>query len=385
MKIQKIIAIALTVTLFFSCDEGNDPAPFAQSSISGKFLAPNNTDPIVNGLITASRQGTVISETVSATDGTFTLSNLTAGEYTISLQKGLFSAERTVAITEDENLDIPDIPIESFPRIAVVTGSFDHIESVLYDIGLVNPFTQEPLFDIINGTTLGRASGQGIFEKGHTHARGHGKNTSISKNNTNLQPNVDFSFSDLIASPTMLAEYDIIFLNCGLRENFTQFNDNLTQYVSNGGILYATDWASVYLQGITGDGQQYIDFLNPIRSGISTETEATIFDPDLIAWLQVNFGITVSNDDTILLDEFLNSWQVVESANDANVISWFNGPVTYRDASGAEVTENKDLAFTFLVGDGGVFYSSFHTENHDDDFSTVDRLLEYLVFELSAL
>lgn len=382
MKIQKIIAIALTVTLFFSCNENNDPAPLAESSISGKFLAPNNTDPIVNGHITAKKDDTVISETYTATDGTFTLSNLTAGEYTVTFKKGLFSSERIVTVEEDDDIDIPNIPIETFPRIGVVTGTFDNIESVLYDIGLVNPFTQEPLFDIIQGNFSGRANTNTI---NHGHHHGKSKADSAPKNNTNLQPNVDFNFGDLIANPILLAEYDIIFLNCGLNLNQDNYIDNITQYVANGGILYATDWAFPYLTGITGDGQQYIDFLNPIRSGISTETEATIFDPDLIAWLQVNFGITVSNDDTILLDEFLNSWQVVDSANDANVISWFNGPVTYRDASGAEVTENKDLAFTFLVGDGGVFYSSFHTENHNDGFSTVDRLLEYLVFELSGL
>ncbi len=380
--IKKITLLALVFSFLLSCDKDNEAAPLAESSISGKFLAPNNADPIVNGLITATREGTVVSETLTSTDGTFTVSNLTAGEYTITLQKGLFSSERTFAVTEDENLSIPDIPIEHFPRIAVVTGSFDHIESVLYDIGLVNPFTQEPLFDIIDGSYAGRAAAN-TNHAGHHHAMS--KNSAPAKTNNLLQPNVDFNFADFIADPVLLGDYDIIFLNCGLSESYTDFNDNITQYVSNGGILYATDWAFKYLEGITGDGQQYIDFLDPERSGVSTETHATIFDQNLIDWLQINFGITISNDDTVLLDEFLSSWQVVDSANDASVISWFNGPVTYRDISGVEITENKDLAFTFLVGQGGVFYSSFHTENHDDGFSTVDRLLEYLVFELSAL
>ncbi|WP_162819912.1 carboxypeptidase-like regulatory domain-containing protein [Kordia sp. SMS9] len=380
--IKKITLVALIFSFLLSCEKDHETAPLAESSISGKFLAPNNADPIVNGLITASREGTIISETLSATDGTFTLSNLTAGEYTIALQKGLFSSERTVAVTEDENLDIPDIPIESFPRIAVVTGNFDHIESVLYDIGLVNPFTQEPLFDIISGNYFGRSS-EVVNHHGHHHAASTGAFSS--KTDDVLAPNVDFNFADLIADPVLLEEYDIIFLNCGLSENFTQFNDNITQYVSNGGILYATDWAFIYLEGITGDGQQYIDFLDPERSGRSTATEATIFDQNLIDWLQINFGISISNNNTILLDQFLSGWQVVDSANDTSVISWFNGPVTYADISGTEITENKDLAFTFLVGQGGVFYSSFHTENHDDGFNTVDRLLEYLVFELSTL
>jgi hypothetical protein len=41
--------------------------------------------------------------------------------------------------------------IETLPNIAVVTGEYDNIESVLYSIGLFNPITGAPLFDIIDG------------------------------------------------------------------------------------------------------------------------------------------------------------------------------------------------------------------------------------------
>lgn len=381
MKIYQITLIFLFVLCILSCEKDTDAAPLAESSISGKFFAPNTIDPIVNGKITASKDGTIVSETRSAADGSFVLSNLTAGEYEILLTKGLFSASKTITVAEDDDIQIPNIPIDVFPKIGVVTGAYDHIESVLYDIGLVNPITQEPLFDIIQGIGVGRS---GVNSTYHGTHHGHDSGMFEPENTSNLQPNVSFTFADLIASPTMLAEYDILFLNCGLSESFTNYNDNIVQYVTNGGILYATDWAFKYVQGIS-DGPNYIDFYDAEKSGRSTSTEATIFDPDLIAWLQVNFGITLAADDTILLDEFLPGWQVVESANDATVVSWFNGPVTYRDTTGTEITAHKDLAFTFLVGDGGVFYSSFHTENHDDDFSTVDRLLEYLVFELSSL
>ena len=158
MKIQKLLLLMLSVSFLISCEKDSETALLVESSISGKFLAPNDIDPIVNGLIRAIKDGTVVSETLTATDGTFTLTNLRAGEYTISLKKGLFSSERTIEVAEDDDIQIPNIPIELFPRIGVVTGNYDNIESVLYDIGLVNPFTQEPLFDIIQGTNLGRPS-----------------------------------------------------------------------------------------------------------------------------------------------------------------------------------------------------------------------------------
>ena len=86
-------------------------------------------------------------------------------------------------------------------------------------------------------------------------------------------------------------------------------------------------------------------------------------------------------DNTVIIDEFLPSWQVVESHDVSNTTAWLNGPVTYRNDA-ETITENKELAFTFLVGDGGVFYSLFHTENNENGFTCVDRVMEYLVFEL---
>jgi hypothetical protein len=35
-----------------------------------------------------------------------------------------------------------------------------------------------------------------------------------------LQTNVDFGFGNLMQNPSLLAEYDIIFLNCGLAASF---------------------------------------------------------------------------------------------------------------------------------------------------------------------
>lgn len=155
-------------------------------------------------------------------------------------------------------------------------------------------------------------------------------------------------------------------------------------YVMNGGILYATDWASSYLDAITNSGTDYLTPLTPEKSGVSTRTVATILDGDLCAWLLVNFGISIN--DTVEIDDFLISWQVIDSYDSNTTISWLNGPVIYWDETNTEISENKDLAFTILHGDGAVFYSSFHTENNlIDEFSDVDRIMRFLVFEMSDI
>jgi len=66
-------------------------------------------------------------------------------------------------------------------------------------------------------------------------------------------------------------------------------------------------------------------------------------------------------------------------------VAWLNGFVEYNNPDGELIGEEKELAFTYIVGNGGVFYSSFHTENNEQGFSCVDRVMEYMVFELSTL
>ena len=109
--------------------------------------------------------------------------------------------------------------------------------------------------------------------------------------NTFVENCGDFDFGDLIDSPTLLSNYDIIFLNCGLDNSKLASSNNLTQYVADGGLLYATDWAYEYLNDITADGNQYLSFYNPYKSGESLSTEAEVFNTDLLDWLTLNYNI----------------------------------------------------------------------------------------------
>jgi hypothetical protein len=366
---MKKFLLLLTICAFvWSCSDSKEKEELEGTSLTSRLLAPNNVDPIFDAKVVLTKNGEILSETTTGIDGNFTVNNVQSGTHTISITKGLFSAERTFDADEYED-EILDFILDNLPNIAVVTGHFDNIQSVLYDIGLVNPETGEPLFDIIDGVSFERLS------SGHGH---HG-NAQVSRTNEFLAPNVDFSFGDLISDPAMLAQYDVVFLNCGLTTSQLEHSSNLTDYVANGGVLYATDYAYEYLFDVTNDGQDYITFLDPYKSGISLQTEATIMDADLALWLEINYGISVNN--TVLIDEFLSAWQVVDSFDDTTVLNWFNGEVTYGTNDG-EVTENKDLMFTFLHGDRAILYSSYNTENHDEGFSDVDRIMEYQVFNL---
>lgn len=372
------ITLLLLVLLFSCSTEENTVTSEDSFNISGQFLAPNGVDPISNARVSAYQNETLKANAFTDPQGLYSLT-LPSGSYTLVLNKGKFKTEKSITVETDMTLD--SYSVETLPNIAVVTGYFDNIENVLYNLGLVNPITGEPLFDIIEGN-----EGLSRFAHDQTSNHAHQHNGSLNRSDSNpfLDPNVDFNFGDLMDDPDLMSSYDIIFLNCGVSEILIDDSGVLDDYVTNGGLLYATDYAAGYLDAITSSGTEYITPYVPLKSGTSTSTVATILDGDLSEWLLLNFNISI--DDTILIDDFLNSWQVIDTYDDSTTISWLNGPVTYLDGTGTEIAENKDLAFTFLHGNGGVFYSSFHTENHDtDEVTDVDRIMQFLVLEMADL
>lgn len=372
-----VLSFLVILTLFSCSKDDNNQANDKEFNITGKFLAPNGLDPISNARVGVYENNDLKSETRTDAQGNYSLP-VARGDYNLILNKGKFKTERDISIEND--IEFETLSVETLPNVAVVTGDYDNIESVLYSIGLFNTMTGEPLFDIIDGNS-------GLDRVGiNQHSQHHRGNGELNRTSTNplLQPNVDFSFEDLIGNQDLLNTYDIVFLNCGLSEAYINNSDIIEVYVSNGGLLYATDWAAGYLDAITNSGADYLTPYTPEKSGTSITTVATILEGDLSEWLLLNFNITI--DDTIEIDDFLPSWQVIDSYDSATTISWLNGPVTYWDDANAEISENKDLAFTFLHGQGGVFYSSFHTENHDvNDVTEVERIMQFLVFEMSDL
>ncbi|NRD23492.1 carboxypeptidase regulatory-like domain-containing protein [Winogradskyella litoriviva] len=374
---KKSIAFILLLCLAFSCSEKNSDNLTGDYTLSGKFVVPNGLDPISKAKVMLYEDNIVISETLTDSEGNFIINNVFPGDFEIKLSKGLFSTTLNTTVSNEDDIfdiDLSTIEITEFPNIAVVTGNYDNIETVLYNIGLVNPVTLEPLFDIIDGQDLvGRPSGT---QHTHSHANAsHSKTT-----NNQLAPNVDFGFGSLIESPTLLANYDIIFLNCGLSEYKTDYSSNLTDFVANGGLLYATDYAFVYLNDITNYGTDYISFREPNRSGQSLSTVAEVLNTDLLNWMTLNFNISTT-DNTVTIDQFLDSWQPVASYNEDTVIPWLHGPVEYTDGTAEDI----HLAYTFNHGDGGVLYSSFHTKNSATQSEAVERSIQYLVFELASL
>ena len=245
---MKRLLYFIAIFLIFSCSNESIDESLINSNpfnVFGKIIAPNGIDPISEGKVSVISNNTIVQEVFSDSRGNFSFF-LNYGNYDLVISKGLFKTESSISLSENSdsfNFNLGDISFDQFPSIGVVTGYYDNIESILYDIGLVNPIDGTPLFDIIDGIDFNRNSNE-IYNRNHGNHRVI-KNTSKT---TGLEPNVDFNFSDLLNNVSLLNQYDVLFLNCGLNTDEAETNESLYNFVNNGGILYATDWTYPFLE-----------------------------------------------------------------------------------------------------------------------------------------
>lgn len=387
------------------------PAP-QQISLSGRLVAPDGTTPMVNATIYLPESAVVRAAGVKAVgidcetppvayqvatctngDGSFTLIVPEGLLSELVAVKGAFSANIAFDSREASS-DVPmdigvvevetDTESENATRMAVVTGSYDSIQNVLAktgfgeidELGHLVPGTEK--FDLYDG-------GGYVGE---------------------TKPGFSQLFTDRGDGLPRLHDYDIVFINCGVNEYETDNGADpvssavttaLRAYVEAGGRLYMTDLAYDYLEQTF---PAYIDFdgsdetaaataENPndaeTGTGGITVPNASVLDSSLLAFLGnvtcENNAACLNADNSLLIEGLLSSWAVMDAAHDTTT-----APVNFY-VSGAVSTSNeaesvKPLTASFRLGDGKVFYSSYHTEDRDSIyFLPQERVLQFLVFE----
>jgi hypothetical protein len=160
-----------------------------------------------------------------------------------------------------------------------------------------------------------------------------------------------------------LGDYDVIFLTCNLDDQDDKLKAPIQQFVSNGGILYATDWR------YSAVAAAFPDLAVP---ALMQEGAAQMVEADL-----VNSALRdVLGKKTISLDFPLAEWKPAA----------FGGPGveimikgTYSKLKGKEKV-SAPLLVRFPFNKGSVVFSSFHY----DAKNSVDKekLLQFLVFSL---
>jgi hypothetical protein len=170
---------------------------------------------------------------------------------------------------------------------------------------------------------------------------------------------------DLLARRELLDQYDVLFLTCA--PGGQELKDLLVQFVSRGGMLYASDWRFDALAVAFPD---YVNF-NAMGSGTKQEVLAEVVDPalrDLVG-------------QTIPLSFNLPRWKTAAFGG-PRVTTLVQGNYhkqrNVNDRIGVPAVAPLLVKFSF--GKGAVIFTSFHNEKQNS--SLEKKLLQYLVFSL---
>lgn len=300
-----------------SPDPEPEPPPQVDTELaglSGKVCAPDGETSIAHATVTLHADRDYTAETNGL--GNFQLYDLPPGEWDVSIDKGSFHTALTVELVAGEvtRLTVDDCaPIEQGEtKIAVVTGEFDDIGSLVSDLQFD--------YDTING-----------------------------RSGTALR--------DFLLDEDRMARYDVIFFNCGIVNNWTQdqgaIAGNLRQYVRNGGSIYASDWAYWLVEKGWPDEHNFAGPESRIDTafvGLAGRVTGDVRDQAMADAL---------GRDTADLRYDLDAWAAMDGAPDAEVL--IRGEYRWMQGFSVQTAEGP-LATRLYDGDGEVLFTTFHNE-----------------------
>ncbi len=315
------------------------PIPEGMGSIRGRVCGPNGDIWLAEAHVFVVRTDESVNETYTDLDGRFRLTNVDAGTQTLHIEKGSFTSSQEVEVIEGQETELPEPTCldSASAHVAVVTGDWDSIQDILADVGI----TDVTLYDGLNGTSPTDA--------------------------------------DLLTNLSLMSEYDIVFLNCGIYEASFFTNQtvitNLQTYVDAGGSLYASDWAYDFVEVAFPSSIDFYGDDNVRNAGAVGEDgplTATVVDPAL----EEALGST-----TVNLNYDLPSWVIATSAASGSRVLVKGDPSAFSwETFEMEPVPEAPLAVQFAAGAGSVIYTTFHNESQSTQ--DMDLLLSYMVFEL---
>ncbi len=369
------------------CEDKNfDPAtPTAPATNTPSVMPPCQTDEgAVHGRVCATDQMTWVNgaavtldavdcqgkpvhlSTTSAADGSFTLTNVPAGAWTVNASLGAFTQDTPVSVGANATFQIPDNQLcvaQRAVKIAVITGSGDKIEDLLTQLNLQ--------YTTIGGDSATWASQAEPF----------------------------------LSNLTQMKQYDLIFIDCAAARgagatidfgtNAATIESNLHQYVQQGGSIYASDWALLFALYAAPGGFSFQTaspsaIVSPLDTkqlmGYAPQTvNAQIVDPALAAFLmKTNVSINFPKQTGAVSLH----WGLMNNVPGATVLAKADNVAACKDttcSASGQVLNGVPLAMKVKLTapgthGGSVLYTSFH--NIAQSGGDVAQILKYLVLNL---
>lgn len=290
-------ALLLLSAGFFAVSCGGDAAaPTGEGTVTGKVTAADGVTPVALAIVYAQSKGAATG-TTSDVSGNYTLTNVPAGQQVIVAEKGNFRSTTTVNVAPNTSTAAPPAKLAPVGKLGYVQGSYDSIEDVIQSLG----YTAESV-----------------------------------------------SHTGLTSSAT-LAQYKMLFLNCGAGVSTSATTVNaLKAWVNGGGTLYASDWEMDVIRAM------FPEHILAEGSGDEQIITASITNPEL---QQFTGKATAS----IAYD--LGAWKMMQSISTTPTVL-LRGTVTGYAAETFEPAtfQNQPLAISIGHGQGRVVYTTFHNE-----------------------
>jgi hypothetical protein len=297
VKNNILIAVFIVLLIIAGCKKDENPiSPETGETgiVTGQVFAKNGVEKIQGALVAVANMNNA-PQSYTDLNGSYTLINVPSGNQTLSITKGIFQSSVTLEVAPNSTVTAPAAKLEAAGKLGFIDGSYDNIQHIIRD---------------------------------------------------NLGYSIDSLTAADLTDAAVLANYKAIFLNCGSDEspiyNGTGL-DVLKTFIHNGGSLYASDWAGVFVQTM------FPNNLSLETTGMSQVITAKVIDTGLKEFIgkenvEINFD--------------LGSWAEIISA-DPSVNTLIQAD--YYNHQGTLLT-NKPLAVNFSHGSGKVIYTTFHNE-----------------------
>ncbi|MBI4822526.1 MAG: choice-of-anchor D domain-containing protein [Deltaproteobacteria bacterium] len=275
--------------------------------LTGKICGVGGLGPIAGARVRVDTGAGPI-ETVTDEAGDFVLTCLPPGNVDVIASSGSWSTSFSATVDAYAVTSVPGQQCldSNSAKIAVVWGQWDQFQSILDELNI--PYT---------------LIGDSMFSDA----------------------------SELILDPAELATYDIVFFNCGFDENVATSNaglTNLRNFVTNGGSVYASDWAyDVIEMGWPSHNDFHGDdaVQDAAQNAGNHSGPAAVVDPSLSASLRAT-QVTISSCCT-----------AIDSAASGTTI--YLQSDRYDDGG----THPLMTSFAPSPGAGRVFYTDFHNSD----------------------
>jgi hypothetical protein len=283
--------------------------------VEGIVLAPNGSTEVVGARVSIGA-----CEITTGPDGRYRLTGVpasTAGGQSLRVRRGVFDQQSPVTVTAGTTT-IADAELDATTVLMGVTfGSFDQVEEFLDELGI--PWEEVPADDLDDGD---------------------------------------------------LSAYDAIFLNCGLDTAAMNNPAALVAFATtNGGHVYASDWASDYVDaGWPGKVGYY---LPTHKIGNAGEFRGDLVDPVLQGFVE---------SDRLRVEFDLGAWAVIDTPQPEVEILMTGDVEIFDPETFEEVTlEDRPWMVRFATSSGGTLtYTAFH--NHAQlDGDTHELLLQLVL------